>query len=40
MSYGPNDRNFPGLDRIFPEEKFGKFEGKIRLAHPVVLTGF
>ena len=21
MSYGPNDRNFPGLDRIFPEEK-------------------
>ena len=37
MLYGPNDRNFFGLDRIFPKEKIrkksGEFEGKILLAH-------
>ena len=37
MSYGPNNRNFAGLDRIFPKyfsrEISGEFKGKIRLAH-------
>ena len=28
MSYGPNDRNFPGLDRIFPEGKIRRIRGK------------
>ena len=29
MWYGPNDRNFPGLDRIFPEGKIRRIRGKI-----------
>ena len=28
MWYGPNDRNFPGLDRIFPEGKIRRIRGK------------
>ena len=34
--FGPNDLNFLGLDRIFPEEKIRRIrglEGKIRSAH-------
>ena len=32
MPYGPNDRNFPGLDRVFPEGQIRRIRG-IRLAH-------
>ena len=28
MLYGPNNRNFPGLDRIFPEGKIQRIQGK------------
>ena len=33
MSYGQNNRNFPGLDRIFPEGKIRRIRRKILLAH-------
>ena len=33
MSNGSNDTNFPGLDRIFLEEKICKFEEEILLSH-------
>ena len=35
MSYGPSDRNFPGLDRIFSEEKIRR----IRRENPVSSWG-
>ena len=40
MWYGPNDRNFPGLDRIFSEEKIRRIrvsslaDSKLCLSRP------
>ena len=36
MSYGPNNRNFPGLDRIFPEGKIRRIRGKNPVSSPSV----
>ena len=36
MSYGPNDRNFPGLDRIFPEGKIRRIRGENPVSSPNV----
>ena len=34
MSYGPNNRNFPGLDRIFPEGKIRRIRGENLVSSP------